>query len=524
MPPQRAGKTVDRRVVGILHKYAEPTGGYHDPFVRPENRERFTPGQLVHVARDVIGKPIRLEHIKNPLMTDPVTGKQFVDKSPISGAKAFGRIEDAWLDPSTGFLHAEARINFNTQDAPHLGHPALFGPTLYPSWSLSHKPATIGENPLPETREVSLCAVPKWRGCDVHWFENNEHGAAAINEYKRKTGQDQYKEIAQTSAWWKMASVATPTEPIANGTTPAQNTETPTASAGGTPDESEHARVSQALSSMTQEQVEAVKTILARAQAKSSNDVKAAEETAAYARAQLFKQFEEAVRGSGVLPQAERNQMADRIRDQLTSNTDVIVNASASSAQRNRALADIMNAVIPAFSSMSALGNQLLSQQQNLQQQLQQFQALAASKTTQRNDLAGLLKDLYAQQSSAESGLPAGQANLLGQTSAAQNNVTFSKPAEPGVLDVNSGKFTPSTGEVVNSSAGAAAAAAAATPKQRNLSDEIINMVYSRDSSSEHPTKRRAVDVVGMEVPPGGLTTMYSRGGIQSLTSKFDFM
>lgn len=197
-------KQIERHICGIVHRWPEDyaTGSY-DSRSTPVERVRLTKSQMLDVALQLNNVPIYIEHTYDGMLTMP-DGSVVHDDSPVTGGVPLGVVKDAWLDPATGFMHFHARLRYDQEKTPIVLDSSMGAEQLLSSCSLTHVPDSADKRVQP--LEVSLCSVPRWKGCDVTWMAD----ASEAEAYMRNYGYERYTDICQAQSFDRDIRCATP--------------------------------------------------------------------------------------------------------------------------------------------------------------------------------------------------------------------------------------------------------------------------------------------------------------------------
>jgi hypothetical protein len=197
-------KQSERHICGIVHRWPEDYAtGLYNSRSTPVERVRLTKSQMLDVALQLDSVPIYIEHTYDGMLAMP-DGSVVHDDSPITGGTPLGIVKDAWIDPATGFVHFHARLRYDQEKIPVVLDPAMGAEQLLASCSLTHVPDTTETRVRP--LEISLCSVPRWKGCDVAWMAD----AADAEAYMRNYGYQQYTDICQAQSFDRDIRCATP--------------------------------------------------------------------------------------------------------------------------------------------------------------------------------------------------------------------------------------------------------------------------------------------------------------------------
>jgi hypothetical protein len=197
-------KQIERHICGIVHRWPEDyaTGSY-DSRSTPVEHVRLTKSQMLDVALQLDSVPIYIEHTYDGMLTMP-DNSVVHDDSPITGGTPLGIVKNAWIDPATGFVHFHARLRYDQEKTPVVLDPAMGAEQLLASCSLTHVPDTAENRVRP--LEISLCSVPRWKGCDVAWMAD----ATDAEAYMRNYGYERYTDICRAQSFDRDIRCATP--------------------------------------------------------------------------------------------------------------------------------------------------------------------------------------------------------------------------------------------------------------------------------------------------------------------------
>ena len=169
--------------------YAHPlSNDLPDPLPPGIDPRQLRARQLAdNFCKQLINKPIMVNHYLDGTVTDPVTGDQIILKTPVSGYTKLGHVTSTWINPSTSALHFTGTITYdrNSSLGVHLDDDISFQ-----ACSLQYDRAMPPDIPVAAPIELSICHTPLWADC--YCWKDGNHDA-----YMRKTG---YMEYVQSMA------------------------------------------------------------------------------------------------------------------------------------------------------------------------------------------------------------------------------------------------------------------------------------------------------------------------------------